>query len=92
MSPEAANMEPEWLSKLLRPIHRDGFDLVPPTYRRHKFEGLLITNLLYPMIRALYSPAVSEVNSLDKMSGMMEPTGRVSNSASPWLRSREDKV
>ena len=79
MSPESANIEPEWLSKLLRPIYRDGFDLVTPTYGRRKFEGLLITNLLYPMVRALYSvrireayspssdsPAVSEVNSLER--------------------------
>jgi hypothetical protein len=60
MSPESANIEPEWLSKLLQPIHRDGFDLVTPTYRRHKFEGLLITNLLYPMIRALYGVRIRE--------------------------------
>ena len=60
MSPESANIEPEWLSKLLRPIQRDGFDLVTPTYRRHKFEGLLITNLLYPMIRALYGVRIRE--------------------------------
>jgi hypothetical protein len=60
MSPESANIEPEWLSKLLRPIHRDGFDLVTPTYRRHKFEGLLITNLLYPMIRATYGVRIRE--------------------------------
>jgi hypothetical protein len=60
MSPESANIEAEWLSKLLRPIQRDGFDLVTPTYRRHKFEGLLITNLLYPMIRALYGVRIRE--------------------------------
>jgi hypothetical protein len=60
MSPESANIEPEWLSKLLRPIHRDGFDLVTPTYRRHKFEGLLIRNLLYPMIRATYGVRIRE--------------------------------
>ena len=60
MSPESANIEPEWLAKLLRPIHRDGFDLVTPTYRRHKFEGLLITNLLYPMVRALYGVRIRE--------------------------------
>jgi hypothetical protein len=60
MSPESANIEPEWLAKLLRPIQRDGFDLVTPTYRRHKFEGLLITNLLYPMIRALYGVRIRE--------------------------------
>jgi hypothetical protein len=60
MSPESANIDSEWVSKLLRPIYRDGFDLVTPTYRRHKFEGLLMTNLLYPMIRALYGVRIRE--------------------------------
>jgi hypothetical protein len=60
MSPDSSSIEPESLAKLLGPIHRDGFDLVTPTYRRHKFEGLLITNLLYPMIRALYGVRIRE--------------------------------
>jgi hypothetical protein len=60
ISPESTNIKPEWLSKLLRPIYNEGFDLVTPTYRRHKFEGLLITNLLYPMIRALYGTRIRE--------------------------------
>ena len=63
MSPESVNIEPEWLAKLLRPIYGDGFDLVTPTYRRHKFEGLLITNLLYPMTRALYGLRIREAYS-----------------------------
>jgi hypothetical protein len=63
MSPESANIEPEWISKLLRPIYDDGFDLVTPTYRRHKFEGLLITNFLYPMTRALYGLRIREAYS-----------------------------
>jgi hypothetical protein len=63
LSPESANIEPEWLSKLLHPIYDDGFDLVTPTYRRHKFEGLLITNLLYPMTRALYGLRIREAYS-----------------------------
>jgi glucosylglycerate synthase len=60
LSPESTNIEPVWLSKLLRPVYRDGFDLVTPLYRRHKFEGLLITNLLYPMTRALYGKRIYE--------------------------------
>jgi hypothetical protein len=63
MSPESANIEPDWLTKLLRPIYDDDFDLVTPTYRRHKFEGLLITNLLYPMTRALYGLRIREAYS-----------------------------
>jgi hypothetical protein len=60
ISPESTNIEPEWIFKLLRPIYHDGFDLLTPTYRRHKFEGLLITNLLYPMTRALYGLRIRE--------------------------------
>jgi glucosylglycerate synthase len=60
MSPESANLQPESVSSLLRLIYRDGFDLVSPTYRRHKFDGLLTTNLLYPMVRALYGVRIRE--------------------------------
>ena len=63
MSPESSNIEPGWISKLLSPIYREGFDLVTPTYSRHKFEGLLITNLLYPMSRALYGLRIREAYS-----------------------------
>ena len=31
-----------------------------PTYARHKFDGLLITNLLYPVMRALYGLRIRE--------------------------------
>jgi glucosylglycerate synthase len=60
MSPESESVTPEWISNLLRPVYRDGFDLVSPTYRRHKFDGLLMTNLLYPMVRALYGQRIRE--------------------------------
>src|ERR1035438_3599946 len=60
ITPDSANVQPEWISSLLWPIYRDGFDLVSPTYRRHKFDGLLMTNLLYPMIRALYGVRIRE--------------------------------
>jgi len=60
MSPESSNVEGEWIAKLLRPVRQDDFDLVTPTYRRHKFDGLLVTNLLYPMIRALYGLRIRE--------------------------------
>ena len=60
MSPESSNAEPDWLSRLMTPIYREDYDLVTPTYRRHKFEGVLITNLVYPMVRALYGLRVRE--------------------------------
>ncbi len=60
ISPESENITPEWVSNLVRPVYYDGFDLVSPTYRRHKFDGLLMTNLLYPMVRALYGVRIRE--------------------------------
>ena len=58
--PESANIEAEGVANLLRPIYRDHFDFVAPIYRRHKFEGVLLTNLLYPMTRALFGQRVRE--------------------------------
>ncbi len=60
ISPESESITPEWISSLLRPLYYEGFDLVSPTYRRHKFDGLLTTNLLYPMVRALYGARIRE--------------------------------
>jgi hypothetical protein len=60
ISPESEGVTPEWISSLIRPVYYEGFDLVSPTYRRHKFDGLLTTNLLYPMVRALYGARIRE--------------------------------
>ena len=60
ISPESESVTAEWISSLLRPVYYEGFDLVSPTYCRHKFDGLLTTNLLYPMVRALYGARIRE--------------------------------
>jgi glucosylglycerate synthase len=60
ISADSANFQPEWIESLLRPVCYDNFDLVTPVYRRHKFDGLLVRNLLYPMTRAIYSRRIRE--------------------------------
>jgi len=60
ISPESTSLEPEWVERLLRPVIGDGADLVLPVYVRHKFDGLLIRNLLYPAIRAIYGCSLLE--------------------------------
>jgi hypothetical protein len=45
---------PQWIDLLGRPIYNDQLDYVVPLYRRHRYEGTLVTNLLYPLSRALY--------------------------------------
>ena len=60
ISPESSEIQPEWIDRLLRPVYRDQVDLVTPVYRRNRIEGILVTNLMYPMTRALYGKPVRE--------------------------------
>ncbi|HET9407585.1 MAG TPA: hypothetical protein VFO39_10135 [Candidatus Sulfotelmatobacter sp.] len=60
ISPTSTTIDPDWLQRLARPVYNDGFDLVSPLYRRQKFEGILMSNLLYPMTRAVYGYRIHE--------------------------------
>jgi len=60
VSPDSTTIEPDWLQRLVRPVYNDNFDLVSPIYRRQKFEGVLMRNLLYPMTRAIYGYRIRE--------------------------------
>ena len=60
VSPDSTTIEPDWLQRLVRPVYTDNFDLVSPIYRRQKFEGVLMRNLLYPMTRAIYGYRIRE--------------------------------
>ena len=62
VNPESTSMTPDWMDRLVRPVYREQFDLVTPVYRRHAFDGILITNLLYPVSRALFGKGVREPN------------------------------
>ena len=60
ISPDSSTIEVDWLQRLVRPIYNDNFDLVCPIYRRQKFAGVLMRNLLYPMTRAIYGIGIRE--------------------------------
>lgn len=60
ISPESTTIEPRWIEFLLSPVFHETRDLVLPVYRRHKFDGLLVRNLLYPLTRAVYKCALRE--------------------------------
>jgi glucosylglycerate synthase len=65
ISPESTAIQADWVSNLLRPIYSENFDFVAPIYSRHKFEGILLSNLVYPMTRALYGQRVREPYASD---------------------------
>jgi glucosylglycerate synthase len=60
ISPDSTTIEPDWIQRLVHPIYAENTDLVSPLYRRHKFEGVLMRNLLYPLTRAVYGCQVRE--------------------------------
>ena len=60
VSPDLESITPEWIEALVRPIYKEQFDLVTPIYHRHKSDGLLIKNIVAPMIRALYGVKIRE--------------------------------
>jgi hypothetical protein len=60
VSPDLESITPEWIDALVRPIYKEKFDLVAPIYHRHKFDGLLIRNLIAPMIGGVYGYRVRE--------------------------------
>jgi hypothetical protein len=46
--------DPSWVRALLHPVLEEGFDLVAPSYARGRFEGVLVTGIVYPLTRALF--------------------------------------
>lgn len=65
VSPHSPSLDTNWIKNLLQPSYRDDFDFVAPLYSRHKYEGLLARNLLYPMTRATFRRGIRELHSTD---------------------------
>jgi len=63
ISPATCNLTSGSISNLLRPIYHEKFDFAAPLYTRHKFQGLLARNLLYPMSRAVLGCGIRELYS-----------------------------
>ncbi len=63
VSASAATITPAWVESLLRPVFDENFDFVAPLYARHRYDGLLTRNLLYPVSRALYGKSLRELRA-----------------------------
>jgi glucosylglycerate synthase len=60
VSADLESITPEWVEGLVRPVYKEKFDLVTPIYHRHKYDGLLVKNIIAPVIRAVYGVKVRE--------------------------------
>jgi len=65
VSASLESLDPAWIEALLSPVFRENYDFVAPLYERHKFDGLLTRNLLYPLSRALYGKAMRELRATE---------------------------
>jgi glucosylglycerate synthase len=60
ISPDLESLTPEWIETLTRPIYREGFDLLAPIYQRHRFDGLLVSHVLSPIVSTAYGSEIEE--------------------------------
>lgn len=63
VSASTPNLAPSWVTTLLNAVYRDNYDFAAPLYSRHRYDGLLTRNLLYPMCRALYGKPIRELRA-----------------------------
>jgi glucosylglycerate synthase len=60
ISPDLESVTPEWVDALIRPVLKENLDFVAPIYERRRFDGLLVKNMLHPLIRAAYGYRIEE--------------------------------
>ena len=51
---DLSSITPEWIQSLIQPVLERSAGFVAPYYRRHKFDGTITNQIVYPMTRALY--------------------------------------
>jgi hypothetical protein len=65
VSASSATITPTWIDSLLTPVFCENCDFVAPLYARHRYDGLLTRNLLYPFSRALFGKSIRELRATE---------------------------
>jgi hypothetical protein len=60
IDPAGPSTTPERVTELLAPISRGDVEFLAPRYRRHPRDGVLITQLVRPLVRSLYAVGLDE--------------------------------
>jgi hypothetical protein len=55
---EVEGVTSDWIQRLAAPVLEENFDLVSPCYVFHRFEGILTSGILYPLIRSIYGKRI----------------------------------
>jgi hypothetical protein len=78
LEPMPRPADPAWLRALFDPILGGEADLVAPSYQRRRFDGVLVTGLVYPLTRALFGQRVLQPLGQEIVLGrrLLEPLSR----------------
>jgi hypothetical protein len=60
IDPAGPSTTPDRVTELIAPIARGDVEFLAPRYRRHPRDGVLITQLVRPLVRSLYAVALDE--------------------------------
>ena len=60
LDPAVRRRAPERVTELISPIARSEVEFLAPCHRRHPRDGVLVTQLVRPLVRALYGVALDE--------------------------------
>lgn len=60
LDPEVTSVTPEWIAALIGPVRADQYDFVMPIYNRHPLEAMLVTQIVRPLLGAIYGWRVRE--------------------------------
>jgi hypothetical protein len=69
---DVTSITEDWVARLVTPVREDKADLVMPAYARHRYEGTITTQLLAPLVRALYGRRLRQ-----PLGGAMALSGRL---------------
>jgi hypothetical protein len=60
LDPNGPATTPERVTELITPLARTEVEFLTPRYRRHPRDGVLVTQLVRPLVRAVYNVALDE--------------------------------
>lgn len=60
LEPMPRPADPDWLRLLFEPVLSGQADLVAPSYQRRRFDGVLVSGLVYPLTRALFGQRIRQ--------------------------------
>lgn len=54
------SITPEWIDRMSRPVLEMGFDYLTPYYLRHKHDGTITNNIVYPILKGVFGVEIRQ--------------------------------